>query len=121
NPPAEELQQIRNPYKLRYATSLMKLGRTEEGLASVQELFDNREAWEVQPQFLMQGVLELGVSWAEQAIAAAGDDAAIDKIEAQAHEFLDGNDSQIHVAPIDQFRFGFYDRIRKLGFEATRA
>ncbi len=121
NPPQEEVLQVRNTYKLRYATSLMKLGRSEEGVALVQELFDNRETWEVNPQFLMQGVLELGVAWAEQAKAAAGDDAAIDRIEDRAHQFLDGNDSHIHVEPIDQFRFGFVDRLRKLGFESTQA
>lgn len=120
NPPQEEVVQIRNSYKLRYATSLMKLGRMEEGIALVQELFDNREAWQVNPQFFMQGVLELGLAWAEQAKAAAGDEAEIDRISDRGHEFLERNEAHIHVEPVDQFRFGFVDRLRKLGFESTR-
>ena len=57
NPPQEELAQVRNSFKLRYGGSLMKLGRVDEGISAIQELFDNREAWKVTPQFLMQGVL----------------------------------------------------------------
>ncbi len=121
NPPQEEVLQVRNSYKLRYATSLMKLERAEEGVAMVQELFDNREAWQVNPQFLMQGVLELGLAWVGQAKAAAGDEAAIDRISDRGHQFLDKNEAHIHVEPIDQFRFGFVDRLRKLGFESTQA
>ncbi len=121
NPPQEEIVQVRNSYKLRYGTSLMKLGRVEEGLALVQELFDNREAWKVHPQFLMQGVLELGLAWVDQANGVAGDGDAIESISDRGHQFLDKNEKYIHVEPIDQFRFGFVDRLRKLGFESTKS
>lgn len=120
-PPQDELAQVRNSFKLRYGSSLMKLGRVEEGVASIQELFDNQEAWKVNPQFLMQGVLELGLAWVEQAMAANGDEAAVEKLADRAHAFLDKNDHLIHIEPLDQFRFGFVDRLRKLGFESTRA
>ncbi len=121
NPPQEELAQIRNSYKLRYGGSLMKLGRMEEGVAAIQELFDNREAWEVTPQFLMQGVLELGLAWIEEAKAAGADDDALNALSNRAHDFLDANGELIRLEPLDQFRFGFYDRLRKLGFESAQA
>ena len=120
-PAPDELGQVRNSFKLRYGASLMKLGRFEDGIASVQELFDNQEAWKVNPQFLMQGVLELGLAWVEQAMGANGDEAAVDKIADRGHEFLDKNDKLIHLEPLDQFRYGFVDRLRKLGFESTKA
>jgi tetratricopeptide (TPR) repeat protein len=121
NPLPDELAQVRNSFKLRYGGSLMKLGRVEEGIKSIQELFDNREAWKVSPQFLMQGILELGLVWVDQAASAGADDAAIEKISDRAHLFLDENEALIHLEPLDQFRFGFVDRLRKLGFESTKA
>lgn len=121
NPPQDELAQVRNSFKLRYGGSLMKLGRIEEGIKSIQELFDNREAWKVNPQFLMQGVLELGLVWVGQAASAGTDDAAIEKISDRAHQFLDQNEALIHLEPMDQYRFGFVERLRKLGFESTKA
>lgn len=121
NPPQDELAQVRNSFKLRYGGSLMKLGRVEEGIKSIQELFDNREAWKVSPQFLVQGVLELGLAWVEQAASAGADEAAIEKISDRAHLFLDQNEKLIHIEPLDQYRFGFVDRLRKLGFESTKA
>jgi tetratricopeptide (TPR) repeat protein len=121
NPPQQEMAQIRNSFKLRYGGSLMKLGRFDEGIAAIQELFDNREAWKVSPQFLMQGVLELGLVWVEQANSALNDDAALEKISETGHAFLDKNGQLIHLDPLDQFRYGFVDRLRKLGFESTKA
>lgn len=121
NPPPEELAQVRNSFKLRYGGSLMKLGRNAEGIAAIQELFDNREEWKVSPQFLVQGVLELGLAWIEEANAAVNDPAEIEKISDRAHEFLDKNGDLIHLEPLAQFRFGFVDRLRKLGFESTKA
>ncbi|HQZ29660.1 MAG TPA: tetratricopeptide repeat protein [Verrucomicrobiales bacterium] len=121
NPPPQEVAQIRNSFKLRYGGSLMKLGRFDDGLAAIQELFDNREAWKVSPQFLMQGVLELGLVWVEQAKAVPNDDVALEKISETGHAFLDKNGQLIHLDPLDQFRFGFGDRLRKLGFESTTA
>ncbi len=120
-PAAEEMAQVRNSFKLRYGGALMKLGRVEEGIASIQELFDNREAWKVSPQFLMQGVLELGLAWVSQAIAAGEDEAALEKLSDRGHAFLDKNGDLIHLEPLEQFRFGFVDRLRKLGFESTKA
>jgi tetratricopeptide (TPR) repeat protein len=120
-PAADELAQVRNSFKLRYGGSLMKLGRVEEGISTIQELFDNREAWKVSPQFLVQGVLELGLAWVEQAGSAGTDEAAIEKISDRGHLFLDANEALIHIEPLDQFRFGFVDRLRKLGFESTKA
>lgn len=120
NPPQEEVTQVRNPYKLRYATSLIRLGRMDEGLPLVQELFDNREDWNVDPQFLMQGVLESGMAWVAEATDVTMDRDAIEKISDRAQEFLDTNEEAIHVVPFDQFRFGFVERLRKLGFESTK-
>ncbi len=120
NPPKEEVEQMRNSFKLRYATSLIHLKRLDEGRKLIQELFDNAEPWDVSPIFLMQGVLELGLGWSEEATAVAGDAAAIDKISESGHEFLDQNESSLHMGPFDQFRFGFVDRLKKLGFESTK-
>lgn len=121
DPDPGELAQVRNSFKLRYGKSQMALGRFEEGVATVQELFDNRDEWNVQPPFLMQGVLELGVAWAEQAAAAKDDEAAIERIEETAHAFLDKNGDFIRLSPFDQFRHGFVDRLRKLAIDSTRA
>lgn len=121
NPPNEELQQVYASFKLRYGASLMKLGRIAEGVAAIQELFDNREQRNISPQFLVQGVLELGLAWVEQANAAGTDEAALEKISESAHDFLDKNMEFISLSPLDQFRFGFVERLRKLGFESTKA
>ena len=121
NPAAEELGQVRNSYKLRYGGSLMKLGRLDEGIAAIQELFDNREEWKVTPQFLMQGVLELGLVWVDRANAAGSDEVEFEKVAQRAHSFLDKNGSLVDLGPLDSYRFGFVDRLRKLGFESTKA
>ena len=68
------LAQVRNSFKLRYGTSQIKLGKTAEGIATIQELFDNREAWKVKPPFLMQGILELGMGWIDEASPRANGD-----------------------------------------------
>ncbi len=120
-PPAAELAQVRNSYFLRKGTSLLKLGRTAEGMAEVQQLFDNREAWKVSPAFLMQGILELGTGWATEAMEANGDQAKVTDIAELAHGFLDTNLQYVTAQPFDSFRFGFVDRFRKLGFECTKS
>jgi hypothetical protein len=56
-----------------------------------------------------------------EAASAGADEAAIEKISDRAHLFLDENEALIHLEPLDQFRFGFVDRLRKLGFESTKA
>ncbi len=121
SPSPEEMAQVRNSFKLRYGGSLMKVGKVDEGIAVIQELFDNQEAWKVSAQFLMQGVLELGLVWVDLAVAAKGDDAALEKIAAGANAFLDKNGSKIYLGPLDQFRLGIMDKLRKLGFESTRS
>gem|GEM_PF-566467 len=121
DPAPEELKQIFPSFKLRYGAALMKLGRIDEGVGSIQELFDNREQRNIAPQFLVQGILELGLAWIEQANAAGSDEAALEKIAERAHSFLDKNQSTLTLSPLDQFRFGFVDRLRKLGFESTKA
>ncbi len=118
-PPApDELAQVRASFKLRYGTSQMKLGKVDEGVATIQELFDNAEEWKVSPQFLMQGILELGLSYVEQA-GAAPDDVSFEKIAESASAFLDKNGSLVHLDPLTQFRLGFVDRFRKLGYESA--
>lgn len=121
NPAPEELGQVRNSYKLRYGGALMKLGRLDEGIAAIQELFDNREEWKVTPQFLMQGVLELGLVWVEQANKTGSDEVEFEKVAERAHDFLDKNGSLVDLGALDSYRFGFVDRLRKLGFESTKA
>ncbi|MDF1861943.1 MAG: hypothetical protein P1U87_17120 [Verrucomicrobiales bacterium] len=121
NPAPDELQQIFPSFKLRYGAALMKLGRIAEGVASIQELFDSKDQRNISPQFLVQGILELGLAWVEQANSAGSDEAALEKIAESAHEFLDKNAEMISLSPLDQFRFGFVDRLRKLGFESTKA
>ncbi len=121
NPTQDELRQVYASYRLRYGAALMKVGRGAEGIASIQELFDVRKERGISPQFLMQGVLELGLAWVEQAKAAGSDEAALEKIEGQVHDFLDKNESVVVIAPLDQYRFGFVERLRKLGFESTKA
>lgn len=120
-PAPAELQQVYASFKLRYGASLMKLDRVDEGIANVQELFDNREKRNISPQFLVQGMLELGLALIEKANANPADAAAIEKISQQAHAFLDQNSDAIKLSPLDQFRFGFVDRLRKLGLESTKA
>lgn len=119
-PPEDELRQVYPSFRLRYGASLMKLGRIDEGVASIQELFDERDALGVTPQILMQGILELGLAWVEQAGGADGDAAAIDAVSERAHAFLDENADAIQLSPLDQFRFGFVERLRRLGLESAR-
>lgn len=121
-PAPDELQQVYPSFKLRYGASLLKLGRIGEGIASIQELFDNKEKRDIGPQFLVQGLLELGLATVERANAAGTEDeAAFEKIAEEAHDFLDKNQDMISLSPLDSFRFGFVDRLRKLGFESTKA
>ncbi|MEM9283671.1 MAG: hypothetical protein AAGA96_17760, partial [Verrucomicrobiota bacterium] len=120
NPNPQELQQVYASYKLRYGASLMKVGRVAEGVAQIQELFDNQEGRSIPPNFLMQGILELGLSWVEMAKEPLIDDARREELEDQVHDFLDKNESVVKIAPMDQFRFGFVERLRKLGFECTK-
>ncbi len=120
NPDPNELKQVYASYKLRVGGALMKVGRTAEGIAAIQELFDTRETKAISPQFLMQGILELGLAWTEKAKEPGVDDAELEKIEEQVHDFLDMNASVLNLSTVDQYRFGFVERLRKLGFESTK-
>jgi len=121
NADKEEASQVYSSFKLRYGTSQMKLGRIDEGMATVQELFDNQDSRDISPKFLVQGLLELGLAWAQQADEAGDDTARAEKIAEAAHSFLDENEDAIDLDPLDQFRYGFVERLRKLGFESTKA
>lgn len=114
-----ELAKVRNAFKLRRGSSLMNVGRADEGIAEINELFEKRVEWQVTPQFLVQGLLELGLGWVELARKGAQTPNAVDQIEAQAQLFLDRNAAAIEVSPLDKFRFGFIDRFKKLGFESS--
>lgn len=117
-----ELPKYRNAFKLRRGSVYMKLGRVDEGTKEIRELFDRRLEWQVTPQFLMQGMLELGLGWVEQARKVPIEKPEeFDQVEAQAHLFLDQNAGVIDVSPVDKFRFGFIDRLKKLGFECSEA
>lgn len=121
DPTPNEWQQVYASFKLRYGGALMKVGRAPEGVAVIQELFDAREERNISPSFLMQGILDLGLSWVELANKAATDAVEVEKIEGQLHEFLDKNEGVIKMSPMDQFRFGFLERLRMLGFECSKA
>ncbi len=116
----EELAKVRNAFKLRRGASLVKVGRLDEGAAEIKELFDKREEWQVSSQFLMQGLLEMGLGWIEQARKAPSAE-AITQIEVQGNLFLDQNAEVLNVNPVDKFRFGFIDRFKKLGFDSSEA
>ncbi|MEM9015926.1 MAG: tetratricopeptide repeat protein [Verrucomicrobiota bacterium] len=120
-PPPEELRQVYASFKLSYGTSLLELGRIDEGIASMQELFDNATERSIPPQVLMQAVYRLGMALISQANAAGTDEVAIEKIANRIHEFLDKNQSQLGLSPFNKFRFGLVNGFRLLGLEATKA
>ncbi len=115
-----EIAKIRSAFKLRRGSALVKVGRLEEGAAEITELFDKRMEWQVSSQFLMQGLLELGMGWIELARKAETPE-AVSQIEIQGHLFLDKNAEVINVSAVDKFRFGFIDRFKKLGFDSSEA
>ncbi|MEO0413968.1 MAG: hypothetical protein AAF226_03335 [Verrucomicrobiota bacterium] len=120
NPDPKEIQMLRADFKLKRGASLLKLGRTEEGVTSIQEIFDNKDEWRVSPNSLMTGIFELSSNWANEAGKAEGDLAKIQNVEARAHAFLDKNLPAIDVAPFDKFRFQFADRLLQLGADCTK-
>lgn len=119
-PPTQEWEKVRNSFVLRQGTSQIRAGMLEEGIATIQQLFDNRAAWQVAAPFLMQGILELGMGWVDNAKAAGADMVLLESIEVKGHAFLDQYLGYVTVEPFDSFRFGFVDRFRKLGMECTR-
>ncbi|MEM7602290.1 MAG: hypothetical protein AAF357_12845, partial [Verrucomicrobiota bacterium] len=121
NPPNAELAQIRNSFKLNYGASQMALGQTAEGTATIQEIFDNREAWQATPQFLMQAVLSMGQGWIEEVNVAGNNQDLIASIERRANAFLDKNVSAVRLSPVQSFGFGFVDRFRMLSVESVKS
>lgn len=113
-PSAEELQKLRNDYKLRVGTAKLRLGQVEEGAAIILELFTNKDAWSVNQGYLTQGFFELGLGW----IAAAEKNPAIVDT---ALTFLDQNDGVLQMRPFEAYRSGFYDRVKKLGYDSIQA
>ncbi len=111
-PAQAELDSIRNAYYLRRGMAEVAAGKLEEGSASITKLFDNRNEWQVTPQFLMQGLLDLGMGWVEQA------ETNKDGVNQVAHAFLDQHGPALQVQPYDKLRFGFIERLKKLGFES---
>lgn len=112
-PDAEELQKLRNDYKLRVGTAKLRLGQIEEGTSVVMELFTNREAWQVGQNYLTQAFFELGLSW----IAAAEKDPAVVDT---ALAFMDQNENYLVMRPFEAYRAGYYDRLKKLGFDSIQ-
>jgi len=110
DPPEQELSQVRKSFQLRKGSSLMKLGRLDEGLEEIELLFENREEWDVGPPFLMQAILEVGLAWVDEAKAVRTDPEAIANVAARAHAFLDRTEEAVQLEPVDQFRFGFVER-----------
>ncbi|MCB1232418.1 MAG: tetratricopeptide repeat protein [Verrucomicrobiae bacterium] len=116
----DELAKVRNAFKLRRGSSLVQVGRLDEGANEIKELFDKREEWQVTSQFLMQGLLELGLGWISQAKQAETPE-SISLVEEAGNQFLDRNAEVLNVSPVDKFRFGFIDRFKKLGFDSSEA
>ncbi|MDF1825178.1 MAG: tetratricopeptide repeat protein [Verrucomicrobiales bacterium] len=121
NPAADEMNQVYGTFKLRYGTSLVNLGREAEGVAVIQELFDNQESKNISSQFLVQGLLALGLAWVEDAKAAGDDGVALEKVSDAANSFLDANEAKLTLSPLDSYRFGFYGQLRVLGFQASNS
>ncbi len=119
SPPEEELAPNRPALKLRYGTALLKTGKKLEGLATLQELFDNRLEWQVNGSFLTQAFLELGLDWVDQGKAAQEDVDKIAEVEQKALSFLEANGQFLKLRPYEQFKGGILDRLRKMAFEAA--
>ncbi len=119
NPPQSEKAQVWTGYKLRYGTSQMKSGQMDAGIATIQELFDNRTEWKVTPAFLVQGLLEIGGVWNQQAQDAGADTKKKNLIEDQAIAWMDKNGNFLDLQPFDQMRYGFIDRLKPLALKAA--
>ncbi|MCF6313332.1 MAG: tetratricopeptide repeat protein [Verrucomicrobiales bacterium] len=115
-PDPKELATVRNVFSLRRGGALVGVGRIDEGEAELRKLFENQAKWKVAPQFLMQALLELSLGWIDQS-SKLGKDITNRK----AHDFLNKYSSLLTVQPFDQARFGFGQRLKKLGFESSQA
>lgn len=120
-PPASELAQILTKYKLFYGTSQMKSDQMAAGLATMQELFDNREKWKVSPGFLVQALLEIGGVWSANAAEAIADVPKRQQIENDAIAWLDANGDFLNVQPFDALQYGFVDRLKPLALQSANS
>lgn len=115
-PDSKELEAVRSAYSLRKGGALVAVGRMDEGEAELTKLFVNQKDWNVAPQFLMQALLELSLGWIDQS-SKLGEDITNRK----ANDFLNKYAPSLEVRPFDQARFGFGQRLKKLGFESAQA
>ncbi len=115
-PDPKELASVRNVYALRKGGALIAVGMVDEGEVEIRKLFENQAQWKVAPQFLMQGLLELSLGWIDQSSKLGKD-----IINRKAHDFLNKYSKALTVQPFDQARFGFGQRLKKLGFESAQA
>ncbi|NOY00508.1 MAG: tetratricopeptide repeat protein [Verrucomicrobia bacterium] len=115
-PDPKELASVRNVYSLRKGGALISVGMVDQGEAEIRKLFENQKAWKVAPQFLMQGLLELSLGWIDQSSKLGKD-----VINQKANDFLNKYSKLLLVSPVDQARFGFGQRLKKLGFESAQA
>lgn len=117
-PDAAELQLVRSALALRLGTAYLHAGNLEEGKKEIQGIFDNKVEWKVGAEFLMQGLLELGLGWINE---ATKDPALAGGIEKSAHLFLDEHEASLQLSPFDKQRFGMIERLRKLGYDSGNA
>ena len=85
-PDPAEFELVRSALALRKGSANLHVGNVTDGTTEIQKIFDNKDEWKVGPQFLMQGLLELGLGWVESAVK---DPSKADGLEKSAHLFLD--------------------------------
>ena len=115
-PDAKELTSVRNAYSLRKGGALVAVGMLDQGEAEIRRLFENKDQWKVAPQFLMQGLLELSLGWIDQSSKLGKD-----VINGKANDFLNKYSGSLALRPFDKARYGFGQRLKKLGFESAQA
>ncbi len=117
-PDETELMLVRSALALRMGSAHLHSGNLEAGTAKIQEIFENKAEWRVGAEFLMQGLLELGLGWIDQAVANPGQATEIAK---SAHLFLDEHEASLQLSPFDKQRFGMIERLRKLGYDSNNS
>jgi len=117
-PDETELMMVRSALALRMGAAHLHAGDLEAGTAKIQEIFENKAEWRVGAEFLMQGLLELGLGWIDQAVANPGQATEIAK---SAHLFLDEHEASLQLSPFDKQRFGMIERLRKLGYDSSNS
>ena len=117
-PDPAEVELVRSALALRKGSANLHIGNIDAGTAEIEKIFENKDAWKVGPQFLMQGLLELGLGWVESAVKEPSN---ADGLEKSAHLFLDKYDESLSLSAFDKQRFGMVERLRKLGFDSGNA